>query len=338
MIDKKYQVFISSTYTDLKEERRRVLDILLMADCIPAGMEAFVATDDEQFEVIKKVIDLCDYYILIIGKRYGSVNQSTGKSYTEMEYHYAREQGIPVLVFAIDDTADLPEEKVECDQEKDEKLAAFKKEAMENRLASIWKDLNDLAGQIAIAIMRAKMENPRPGWQRAVDFDEASLRREIMESQDEAKELRLKLSEVESELRQLTTQTDLAFEECGFVLEYNYFGYDREKVNAKKEVDLTDIFVVIATEMMDVNLTEVRVKDAVKEQILGTERTYYLSDTQIIKKILNQLRALGLVYSNWGKENSKLYWGLTTKGRKVRDDMILIRAKASDNEDEQKIK
>lgn len=66
MAEKKYQVFISSTYSDLVDERRRILDILLMADCIPAGMEAFVATDVEQFEVIKKVIDLCDYYVLII--------------------------------------------------------------------------------------------------------------------------------------------------------------------------------------------------------------------------------------------------------------------------------
>jgi hypothetical protein len=50
----KYQVFISSTYSDLYKERKQVLDILLMADCIPAGMENFVATDDEQFNVIKK--------------------------------------------------------------------------------------------------------------------------------------------------------------------------------------------------------------------------------------------------------------------------------------------
>ena len=47
-----------------------------MSDCIPAGMEAFVAADIEQFEVIKKVIDLCDYYVLIIGKRYGSFHSS----------------------------------------------------------------------------------------------------------------------------------------------------------------------------------------------------------------------------------------------------------------------
>ena len=87
-MEKKYQVFISSTYTDLIEERKKMQEILLMADCIPAGMEAFVATNDEQFNVIKKVIDLCDYYVLIIGGRYGSVNEKTGLSYTEMEYDY----------------------------------------------------------------------------------------------------------------------------------------------------------------------------------------------------------------------------------------------------------
>ena len=92
----KYQVFLSSTYTDLIEERRAVLDILLKADCIPAGMENFVAQDEEQFNVIKKVIDLCDYYVLIIGKRYGSINPNTGKSYTEMEYDYAISKKIPV--------------------------------------------------------------------------------------------------------------------------------------------------------------------------------------------------------------------------------------------------
>ena len=97
----KYQVFISSTYSDLYKERKQVLDILLMADCIPAGMENFVATDDEQFNVIKKVIDLCDYYVLILGKRYGSVNEKTGISYTEMEYNYCNDLLIFNQIFLV---------------------------------------------------------------------------------------------------------------------------------------------------------------------------------------------------------------------------------------------
>ncbi len=99
-MEKKYQVFISSTYEDLKEERKRIIDVLLQSNCIPAGMELFSATDGTQMETIKSVIDLCDYYILILGERYGSISEETGKSYTEMEYDYALSKGIPVLVFA----------------------------------------------------------------------------------------------------------------------------------------------------------------------------------------------------------------------------------------------
>lgn len=84
-MDKRYQVFLSSTYADLKDERQKVIQTLMEMDCIPSGMELFPATDEEQWEFIKKVIDDCDYYLLIIGGRYGSIN-AEGISYTEKEY------------------------------------------------------------------------------------------------------------------------------------------------------------------------------------------------------------------------------------------------------------
>lgn len=87
-MDKRYQVFVSSTYSDLHEERSKVIQTLMEMDCIPAGMELFPAIDQEQFEFIKKVIDDCDYYLLIIGGRYGSLTND-GISFTEKEYDYA---------------------------------------------------------------------------------------------------------------------------------------------------------------------------------------------------------------------------------------------------------
>jgi len=52
-INKKYQVFVSSTFADLKEERAKVIQTLMELDCIPAGMELFPAIDEEQFNFIK---------------------------------------------------------------------------------------------------------------------------------------------------------------------------------------------------------------------------------------------------------------------------------------------
>jgi hypothetical protein len=67
-MDKRYQVFISSTYADLKEERQHVIQTVIEANCIPAGMELFPAADEAQLAFIKRVIDDCDYYLLIIGE------------------------------------------------------------------------------------------------------------------------------------------------------------------------------------------------------------------------------------------------------------------------------
>ena len=331
-MNKKYQVFISSTFSDLIDERRKALDILLMADCIPAGMEAFVATDNEQFEVIKKVIDLCDYYILIIGKRYGSVNPDTGVSYTEMEYDYAKSIDIPVLVFAIDDTVVLSDEKQEQDNNRVERLKDFRSKAMTNRLASIWKTVDELTGALAISIMRAKTEIIRPGWQRATDYDEATLRREIMELQKINKDLMNDLVNAQSTISSLTEQTDVAFEECEFEIEYYYYTKSirsTDKVSTSITIPLPILFSVIAVEMMDVSIAEVNVKSAITNSELF-QKSSYISDGQIVKRILNQLRALNLVSSFWSKEKSVLYWMLTKKGRKVRDDMILIRNKGTE--------
>lgn len=190
----KYQVFISSTYSDLFKERKQVLDVLLMADCIPAGMESFVATDDEQFNVIKNIIDLCDYYILILGKRYGSVNESSGLSYTEMEYNYAIEKGIPVLVFVIDDSVELDNDKIETDDINKEKLAEFKNRAMKNRLVSIWRDTSDLMGKVAISIMQAKSEIRRPGWHRGNTTDQEQILKEFFILNKKNDELKAQLA------------------------------------------------------------------------------------------------------------------------------------------------
>lgn len=91
----RHQVFVSSTFSDLMEERSEVIQAIWELDCIPTGMEAFVASNESQWDVIKRVINECDYYVLIIGGRYGSVTQD-GISYTEKEYRYAQELGLPI--------------------------------------------------------------------------------------------------------------------------------------------------------------------------------------------------------------------------------------------------
>ena len=88
-MERKYQVFISSTYEDLKTERQAAISCLLDMNCIPVGMEQFPASSLSQWEYIKKMIDMSDYYLLIVAGKYGSIDPEENISYTEKEYRYA---------------------------------------------------------------------------------------------------------------------------------------------------------------------------------------------------------------------------------------------------------
>ena len=86
---RKFSLFISSTYEDLKEERQALIGVALENGFIPVGMEQFHGAPADQWTVITKIIDECDFYLLIIGGRYGSIDESGKVSYTEKEYGYA---------------------------------------------------------------------------------------------------------------------------------------------------------------------------------------------------------------------------------------------------------
>ncbi len=100
-MNKKLQVFVSSTYTDLIEERQAAVEAILDAGHIPAGMELFKA-GKSQMRTIQKWIDESDVYMLILGGRYGSIEEDSGLSYTELEYRYALSKNMPVFAIVLD--------------------------------------------------------------------------------------------------------------------------------------------------------------------------------------------------------------------------------------------
>src|SRR5215831_7732955 len=100
---KKLQVFVSSTYTDMHEERQAAVEAILTAGHIPAGMELFTAGDQSQMVVIKQWIDESDFFLLILGGRYGSIEPTSRKSYIQLEYEYAQECKKPFFALVIDE-------------------------------------------------------------------------------------------------------------------------------------------------------------------------------------------------------------------------------------------
>lgn len=199
MTDKRYQVFISSTFEDLKEERRAVQDVVISTGDFPVQMESFPAADEDQFEFIRALIDKCDYYILIIAGRYGAVAED-GLSYTHKEFRYAISQDVPVLIMLHGNRGKIPSAKCEPTDNGKARLDAFIKEAENGRLRKTWETLEALKLAVREALDNAKVTKPRVGWVRGDSIANVAALEELNEVRKENDRFKKVLGELEIEL------------------------------------------------------------------------------------------------------------------------------------------
>ncbi len=164
-MDKKYQVFLSSTFRDLVDERQDALRTILDLGHIPAGMELFPASDVQQLTYIKKIIAECDYYVLIVGGRYGSISES-GISYTEQEYDFAVDSGKTVLAFIHGEPGSISMGKSEVDEATRRLLDAFRQKISTGRLVQYWTTRENLDVRVTKSLARAFTDDPKAGWIR----------------------------------------------------------------------------------------------------------------------------------------------------------------------------
>jgi uncharacterized protein DUF4062 len=197
--EKRYQVFVSSTYLDLKDARAAVVSALLNLDAIPAGMELFPAADDDAWTLIEDVIADSDYYLLIIGGKYGSVDPTLEISYTEREYDTAIRMNKPVMAFLHGEPGKLLVEQTENSDERRERLAEFRAKVERAKHVKYWLSSEDLAGKVALSWNSFRRRYPATGWIKA---DQATSRESLAalaKAKVEIDELKAQLETVRTE-------------------------------------------------------------------------------------------------------------------------------------------
>lgn len=197
--DKRYSIFISSTFEDLKQERQAVQDVVISAGDFPVQMESFPAADEDQFSFIKTLIDKCDYYVLIVGGRYGTLADD-GMSYTEKEYRYAVSVGVPVLVMLHGNRGSIPFNKSEDSPEGKKRLAAFVQEVANGRLRKTWTTPDDLKLAVREALDHSKATKPRVGWVRGDTIASVEALEELNEVRKQNQKYRDTIGHLEVEL------------------------------------------------------------------------------------------------------------------------------------------
>lgn len=244
VMNKKYQIFVSSTFSDLRDERKDAVEAILDLGQIPSGMELFPAFDSEQFDYIKQVIDECDYYVLIIGARYGSVNND-GISYTELEYDYATKSGKFVLAFVHDKPEEIPAKNVDSKEDTIEKLKSFKSKVMSGRLVKFWNTRDGLKSAVVLSLSRAFREAPQVGWVRG----DAIASSELIEKNNN---LLSRVSQLQEETNKIKRSQEVNIDniadfEDKFVIRYeSRLSANHSYMPAQIEVSWREIFFAVA--------------------------------------------------------------------------------------------
>lgn len=323
-MDKRYQIFISSTFSDLKEERNKVMQTIMSLDCIPAGMEMFPAMDEEQFEFIKRIIDDCDYYLLIVGARYGSMDEN-GVSYTEKEYDYAVSKGIPVIAFLHHDISSLPMNKADLDTELRRKLEAFRKKVEIGRLVKYWKNADDLNAKVAVSLPKTIKMFPRTGWVRANLQSNAESLQEMNELRKELAELR---AYKDQRKKSLGYAVDIAEMDENFTLHIcEYDGFTNKYYEPSQEITHTwlEWFKMIAI-ILDNDDNDF------ESRILTTISINNNKDFSIFSHKIRNLPTMKYQFITYGlileeKINNRKTWILTKKGEKLLAQLMCVKTK-----------
>lgn len=193
---RRFEVFVSSTYADLREARQRVTMALLESDAFPTGMEIFPATDDDAWTLIRRIIDQCDYYLLVIAGKYGSIDPTSGLSYTEMEYDYAVSVGKPVMAFLHGSPGQLPADLCETTDERRAMLDKFREKVQKAKHVKLWKSVDELPGQVSLTYSKFVRYYPATGWIRADQAASSESLKELLEAKSRIEQLEADLVKI----------------------------------------------------------------------------------------------------------------------------------------------
>jgi hypothetical protein len=342
-VNKKYQVFVSSTYVDLVPERQEIMNALLELDCIPAGMELFPAADEDQWSLIKGVIDECDYYIVVIGGRYGSLGPD-GISYTEMEYRYAIETEKPVIAFLHKEPDSIPVKHTEQTDEGKNKLKDFR-ELSQQKVCKYWNTPSELGSVVSRSLIMLQKKHPGIGWVRGDQVASSEASTEILRLRRRIEELETDIASAQTEAPKGTeslAQGDDTFSiHCEFksnkLDDYESWNWDWEI-----EASWNDIFYEVSPLMMheasNLQLSSrfgEFVRRRVNEEVPDSEKFKghgFISSVSHEKSDFEtsivQLNALGLITQNVKNRSVKdrgTYWTLTPFGQSVMNRLRAIR-------------
>lgn len=153
------KVFLSSTYKDLQQHRRVLIDTLskLGTNIVLVAMEYFGSNPLDPIQLSVQKVSESDVYIGVFGWRYGAVDRYSKMSITEIEYRTALAKGLPVLLYLSSENFPVIPTMVDTGRGAT-KIRNLRKEILERHTVQFFSTPEDLA-RLVTADLHCLLQN-----------------------------------------------------------------------------------------------------------------------------------------------------------------------------------
>jgi hypothetical protein len=298
-------------------------------------MEMFPAADEDAWTLVKQVIDASDYYIVIVGGRYGSTSED-GISFTEREYDYATTCGIPTLAFLHEDPDEIAVGKSDVDQALRSKLESFRQKARK-KLVRTYRSPADLGSAVSRSLIKTMKQVPREGWVRGRHALTPAVSKEISDLKARVAELQLELATERGADALVDEEMISTLAQGSDPVEIHYsldlFGTNNDQLSVTCTWD--ELFALLGPSLID-EATESAMIDLLKADLYrranvsfssGPHRRVSLAQSYF-DRIKVQFRALDLIEKGKKKRgvaDKSIYWKLTARGDRLLVSLIAER-------------
>lgn len=329
MLDKRYQVFISTSGAEMQPERIILSQTLVGMGFFSWGLEQRTPLNTA---FARRQIDDCDYVVILLGSQYGEQSVS-GVGYMHLEYIYAVTKQKPIIVFMHEDPASRDPSLHDAKPELQEKFKEFR-QLLQQEADQVfcYRTLRDLEMAVRLNMPQMLERYPVSGWVRPQNTQALH---------DEIDQLKAKVAQLERdggtrEVDPFLSLPKVSMHEV-FSFEYRMHAYQDgnfKELKVQKRLTWAQLLAILGStfinptpeeffsKRMNEYLNETGLEDARAEM----PRAHAVARAQINIRALHSLK-LQMRQNDWivpsGRDDrQRLLWQITPKAQKLLDSIV----------------
>ena len=330
MLDKRYQVFISTSGSEMQPERIVLAQTLVGMGFFSWGLEQRTPLSPA---FARRQIDDCDYVVILLGSAYGEQSVS-GVGYMHLEYIYAVTKQKPIIVFMHEEPSARDGALHDDKPELREKFQEFRK-LLQNEVDQVftYRSMRDLEMAVRFNLPQMLERSPVLGWVRPQN---------IQVLQDEIDHLKSKLEQLETEAGKREVDPFLSLPKVSmhepFSFEYRMHAYQDgnfKELKIQKKLTWAQLLSILGTtfvhptpeEFFSKRMNEYLNETGIQDARVEMPRAHAVARAQIniraLHSIKMQMRQNEWIIQSGRDDRQRMLWQITPKAQKLMESNLL---------------